>query len=83
MTEPSLDEIDREARRRIREEGDRIRVHPRVAGVCPNGCGRTLFLGSGGHVTCSWIDCPNPAAPDELLAERPCDLADPFAGAGT
>lgn len=42
-------------------------AHPTVAGVCPNGCGTTLFLGSGGHITCSWIDCSNPAAADELL----------------
>lgn len=42
-------------------EGDR------VAGRCPMGCGETLTLGSGGHVTCSLIGCPNPTAADELL----------------
>lgn len=40
-----------------------------VAGECPCGCGRTLFLGSAGRVTCSWSDCPNPAAADEMLHE--------------
>lgn len=39
----------------------------RIAGVCPMGCGRTLFLGSGGHVTCSFADCPRPTAVDDLL----------------
>lgn len=38
-----------------------------VAGFCPMGCGKTLFLGEGGAVTCSYGDCPNPAAVDELL----------------
>lgn len=38
-----------------------------VAGRCPMGCGSTLFLGAGGHVTCSFVDCPDPAAVDELL----------------
>lgn len=42
----------------------------KVAGFCPMGCGETLFTGSGGHVTCSYFQCPNPCAVDELLAER-------------
>lgn len=41
-----------------------------VAGYCPMGCGTTLFLAEGGHVTCSYGMCPNPSAVDELLAER-------------
>lgn len=41
-----------------------------VAGYCPMGCGHTLFVGSGGHITCSWAHCPNPSAVDELLADR-------------
>jgi hypothetical protein len=44
---------------------------PKVAGECPMGCGRTLFLGSGGHVTCSLLGCPNPAAADEWLHLEP------------
>lgn len=42
----------------------------KVAGYCPMGCGETLFLGEGGHVLCSLIECPNPAAVDELLQDR-------------
>lgn len=40
---------------------------PLVKGRCP-ACGTSgLFLGDGGYVTCSLIDCPNPSAADELL----------------
>lgn len=41
-----------------------------IAGYCPMGCGQTLFLGSGGRVTCSNHGCPRPDAVDELLADR-------------
>lgn len=34
------------------------------------GCGATLFLGSGGYVTCSWVECPNPTAASDLLGDR-------------
>lgn len=38
-----------------------------VQGRCP-ACGwTTLFLGDGGHVTCSRLECPNPSAADDLL----------------
>lgn len=43
---------------------------PRVAGVCPMGCGETLFLANAGHVTCSYLPCPNPCAADEILHDR-------------
>lgn len=39
----------------------------KVAGTCPMGCGETLFLGAGGHVTCSALTCANPCAVDEIL----------------
>ena len=39
-----------------------------VQGYCPMGCGRTLFLGAGGHVTCRRYGCPNPVAVDDILA---------------
>lgn len=42
----------------------------KVEGYCPMGCGRTLFLGSGGYVTCSWSRCPNPTAASDLLGIR-------------
>lgn len=41
-----------------------------VKGYCPMGCGETLFLGDGGHVTCSLLGCPRPSAVDEILCER-------------
>jgi hypothetical protein len=43
--------------------------HPKVRGFCPMGCGRTLFLGSSGYVTCSLVGCPRPDAVVDLLAE--------------
>ena len=41
----------------------------KVRGHCPQGCGETLFLGSGNHVTCSWVECPAPASVDQLLED--------------
>lgn len=41
-----------------------------VAGYCPMGCGRTLFLAAGGCVTCSFISCPRPTAVDDLLEDQ-------------
>lgn len=40
-----------------------------VAGHCPMGCGRTLFLADGGHITCSWRDCPDREAADTILGD--------------
>jgi hypothetical protein len=43
---------------------------PHVQGHCP-ACGTTgLFLGNGGYVTCSRVDCPEPDAASTVL-ERP------------
>jgi hypothetical protein len=42
----------------------------RVQGYCPMGCGQTLFLGSGGYVTCSWAKCPRPTAVADLLEDK-------------
>lgn len=45
-------------------------MFPTVAGTC-SACGRaSLFLGSGGHVTCARIDCPDPTCIDDLLNDR-------------
>lgn len=42
-----------------------------VQGRCP-ACGRTaLILGSGGYVTCSHLDCPEPDAASTLLERDP------------
>jgi hypothetical protein len=38
-----------------------------VQGRCPACSGSSLFLGDGGHVTCSRSDCPDPCAADDLL----------------
>jgi len=42
----------------------------RVKGYCPFGCGETLFLGNGGHITCALIGCPDPGAVDQILSNR-------------
>ena len=42
----------------------------RIEGQCPMGCGDTLFVGSGGYVTCSWHACPNPTAVADLLLDH-------------
>ncbi len=46
-------------------------AYPQVAGQCPMGCGETLFIGEGGHVTCSTGECPDPIAVDKLLSVPP------------
>lgn len=38
-----------------------------VRGKCPACHNETLFLGSGGYVTCGWTDCPAPDAASQLL----------------
>jgi hypothetical protein len=40
-----------------------------IQGYCPMGCGQTLFLGSGGYVTCSYLQCPKPDAVSVILAD--------------
>lgn len=42
----------------------------KVQGNCPMGCGETLFLGEEGHITCSWIKCPDPGAVDTILSTK-------------
>lgn len=41
----------------------------RLKGFCPMGCGETLFVGSGGHITCSYLECKNPTAVDDILGD--------------
>lgn len=33
------------------------------------GCGKTLFVGAGGYVTCSYISCPDPTKVADLLLD--------------
>jgi hypothetical protein len=40
-----------------------------VAGFCPMGCGKTLFLAAGGYVTCSYSRCPDPGKVSDLLLD--------------
>lgn len=42
----------------------------RIRGQCPMGCGETLFIGSGGYITCSYLECPNASAVSFILDER-------------
>jgi Family of unknown function (DUF6085) len=44
---------------------------PGVRGHCPMGCGESLFLGSGGYITCGSLECPAPTAVSDLIAARP------------
>ncbi len=41
-----------------------------VRGHCPACGSASLFLGTGGYVTCSVIDCPRPTAVSDLLDDR-------------
>lgn len=41
----------------------------KVEGLCPMGCGPTLVLGLGGHVTCSYSACPAPDRVTEILSD--------------
>jgi hypothetical protein len=41
-----------------------------VRGYCPMGCGETLFIASGGYVTCSFLHCPAPDAVATILDDR-------------
>lgn len=47
---------------------DDPRWSPKVQGQCPGCGGNSLFLGSGGFVTCARLDCPAPCAATDLLA---------------
>lgn len=40
---------------------------PFVAGKCPACGSSSLFLGSGGYVTCLMLRCPDPSAASEAL----------------
>lgn len=40
---------------------------PRVQGMCPTCGSSSLFLGAGGYVTCSWIQCSDPCSASVAL----------------
>jgi hypothetical protein len=58
------------------EVPDKPERFPRVAGRCPSCRGASLFLGAGGHVTCSRLDCPDPGVVDDQLHAEPGDEPD-------
>lgn len=39
----------------------------RIRGYCPMGCGETLFADDGGHLICSWHECPDPLRLSSIL----------------
>lgn len=41
----------------------------RLQGFCPACGSHSLFVGSGGYITCGVIGCSNPCIVDELLSE--------------
>lgn len=43
---------------------------PRVAGYCPACGASSLFVGSGGYITCSIIGCSDPGAVADFLDDR-------------
>jgi hypothetical protein len=46
---------------------------PKIATPCPTCGNSTLFVGSGGHLTCSWLKCRQPGvevAIDALKQQR-------------
>lgn len=49
----------------------------KVQGYCPMGCGRTLFLGEGGYVTCSYVECPQPHRASRYLDDMATRSAPP------
>lgn len=51
------------------DDRDRGTDFPRLKGQCP-ACGNsTLFRGSQGYITCSWLKCPNPGAGHDAVAQ--------------
>ncbi|MEV5854621.1 DUF6085 family protein [Streptomyces anulatus] len=56
---------------------------PDVQGRCPACGAASLFLGEGGHVTCSRIDCSEPGAVDELLHGGEAALVQALGGGRT
>lgn len=46
-------------------------AYPKVAGRCPACCGESLFLGEGGYVTCSRLECSEPEAASKVLEQAP------------
>jgi len=39
---------------------------PRIVTPCPSCGNTTLFIGSGGNLTCSWLECKQPVVLDRI-----------------
>jgi hypothetical protein len=54
-------------------------VETRITTPCPSCGGKTLFVGSGGHLTCSWVECPEPVVERaiKLIGRRSITIDDP------
>ena len=53
-----------------------IASHHDVMGYCPSCGSSSLFLDSGGYVTCSWIECPEPSAASKMISKKPAPSTD-------
>lgn len=54
----------------VKPKKARARAPVRIETPCPS-CGhRTLFIGSGGHLTCSWLQCQEPGVEHKLFQLR-------------
>lgn len=42
----------------------------RVQGYCPMGCGQSLIVSEGGYIVCGHLECPDPEAVTNILADR-------------
>jgi hypothetical protein len=52
---------------RTTENNPPTSAFPDVQGRCPACHGQSLFLGSGGYITCARLECPEPDAASTLL----------------
>jgi len=48
----------------MREPAESLRIS--IVTRCPACHHQTLFVGSGGHLTCSWLQCPNPSVAEAI-----------------
>lgn len=60
-----------EARREMRQH-----VQQRITTRCPS-CGhQSLFIGSGGHLTCSWLECKGDPGLERAIEKLKAELAE-------
>lgn len=59
--------VDADFARKLERELEQART-PKIATLCPSCGGETLFIGTGGHLTCSVIGCRQPSV-ERCVAE--------------